>query len=279
VGDRQLPRALLGAAALLLDLDGTLYVHGAPVPGAPETVAALRRGGVPFRFVTNTTSRPREALVTRLRDYGFGAEPDEILTPVTAAGGLARERGHRVLAPFFPATSLVDLEGFELRGGTSGREASSRPDAVLVGDLGEQWTFGLMQEAFGYLIEGALLIALSRDRYWRRGDQLALDAGPFVAGLEYATSRDAILAGKPSPEFFHAAVASLGGRVSAEPPLAMIGDDLWSDIRGAQQAGYQGWLVRTGKFREDALRQSGITPDRILDSVADLRAAAEALAA
>jgi ribonucleotide monophosphatase NagD (HAD superfamily) len=49
----------------------------------------------------------------------------------------------------------------------------------------------------------------------------------------------------------------------------MVGDDLWSDVEGAQRAGLQGWLVRTGKFREDALRSSGIRPDRILDSVAD----------
>jgi phospholysine phosphohistidine inorganic pyrophosphate phosphatase len=279
VGDRQLPRPLLGAAAFLLDLDGTLYSHGAPVPGAPETVAALRRGRVPFRFVTNTTSRPRTELVSRLHEYGFAAEPHEILTPVTAAGQLARDRHCTVLAPFLPAASLVDLAGFELRGGVSGRRAIDRPQAVLVGDLGEQWTYALMQEAFGYVLDGALLVALSRDRYWRRADGLALDAGPFVAGLEYATSRPAILVGKPSPEFFRAAVAGLGPPVPAAELLAMIGDDLWSDVRGAQQAGYQGWLVRTGKFREDALRDSGITPDRILDSIADLREAAEALAA
>jgi len=249
------------------------------VPGAPETAAALRRGGIPFRFVTNTTSRPRAALVSRLRDYGFGAEPEEILTPVTAAGQLARERGYSVLAPFLPAASLVDLPGFELRGGTSERPAIERPQAVLVGDLGGQWTYALMQEAFGYLVDGAILVALSRDRYWRRGDGLALDAGPFVAGLEYATSREAILVGKPSLEFFRAAVASLGSPAPARESVAMIGDDLWSYVRGAQEAGYRGWLVRTGKFRDDALRDSGITPDRILDSIADLREAAEALAA
>jgi len=107
---------------------------------------------------------------------------------------------------------------------------------------------------------------------------LALDAGPFVAGLEYATSRAAILAGKPSPEFFRAAVASLPAG-SAESGLAMIGDDLWSDVRGAQEAGYRGWLVRTGKFREDALQESGIIPDRILESITDLREAAEGLPA
>lgn len=278
MGDRPVPRTVLGAPALLLDLDGTLYVSGAAVPGAPETVAALRRAGIPFRFVTNTTSRPRAGLVERLQGYGFTAAPEEVLTPVTAAARIARARGCTVVAPFLPAPALVDLSDLALVGGTSGLPADRTPQAVLVGDLGEQWTYALMQEAFTYVLDGALLIALSRDRYWRRGGVLALDAGPFVAGLEYATARAAILAGKPSPEFFRAAVASLPAG-SAEMGLAMIGDDLWSDVRGAQEAGYRGWLVRTGKFREDALQESGIVPDRILASITDLREAAEGLPA
>ena len=278
MGDRPVPRTVLGAPALLLDLDGTLYVSGAAVPGAPETVAALRRAGIPFRFVTNTTSRPRAGLVERLQGYGFTAAPEEVLTPVTAAARIARARGCTVVAPFLPAPAQADLSDLALVGGTSGLPADQTPQAVLVGDLGEQWTYALMQEAFTYVLDGALLIALSRDRYWRRGGVLALDAGPFVAGLEYATSRAAILAGKPSPEFFRAAVASLPAG-SAEAGLAMIGDDLWSDVRGAQEAGYRGWLVRTGKFREDALQESGIVPDRILESITDLREAAEGLPA
>jgi ribonucleotide monophosphatase NagD (HAD superfamily) len=64
-------------------------------------------------------------------------------------------------------------------------------------------------------------------------------------------------------------VRSLG--FAPERGVAMVGDDLWSDVEGAQRAGLQGWLVRTGKFRDDALRTAGITPDRILSSVAELR--------
>ena len=278
MGDRPVPRTVLGASALLLDLDGTLYGGGAAVPNAPETVDALRRAGVAFRFVTNTTSRSRAALVERLRGYGFAAAPEDVLTPAIAAALIARDHGATVVAPFLPASALADLEGFDLRGGISGRPAGPRPQAVLVGDLAEQWTYALMQEAFAYVLDGALLIALSRDRYWRRGTEIALDAGPFVAGLEYATSRTAVLAGKPSPEFFRAAVAALppGSDIRT---VAMIGDDVWSDVRGAQEAGYSGWLVRTGKFREDVLRESGVVPDRILGSVADLREAAEGLLA
>jgi ribonucleotide monophosphatase NagD (HAD superfamily) len=115
---------------------------------------------------------------------------------------------------------------------------------------------------------GASIIALSRDRFWQRGDRLALDAGPFVAALEYASGAEAVVAGKPSRAFYAAALASLG--IASPADAAMVGDDLWTDVQGAQQAGLEGWLVRTGKFRQDALRDSGITPHRVLPSVAAL---------
>ena len=142
------------------------------------------------------------------------------------------------------------------------------PQAVMVGDLGERWSYGLLQEAFEYVMAGAELIALSRDRYWWDQDRLALDAGPFVAALEFATGKSAMVAGKPSPSFYAAALQSLG--VQPAGSVAMIGDDLWSDVEGAQRAGLQGWLVRTGKYRETALTESAVLPDRILDSVAEL---------
>jgi HAD superfamily hydrolase (TIGR01458 family) len=142
------------------------------------------------------------------------------------------------------------------------------PDAILVGDLAEQWSYALMQEAFEYLMADARFIALSRDRYWQRGDRLALDAGPFVTGLEFSSGKTAEIAGKPSPAFYQGAVRSLG--LASTQGTVMVGDDLWSDIAGAQRAGLEGWLVRTGKFREAALQASGIHPDRVLDSVAAL---------
>jgi phospholysine phosphohistidine inorganic pyrophosphate phosphatase len=253
-------------AAYLLDLDGTLYAAGTAVPGAPAAVERLRRAGVPFRLVTNTTSRSRAMLVERLGSYGFRIGAEEVFTATLAGASLAREAGYRALAPFLPPPALEDLAGFDLVGGVSRRPGA--PDAVVLGDLGEGWTYAALQEAFEYVMAGAAIVALSRDRYWRRGESLALDAGPFVRALEYATGVEAQVAGKPSSAFYAAALASLGLGVS--PDAVMVGDDLWSDVEGAQRAGLQGWLVRTGKFREDALRDAGITPDRVLSSVASL---------
>jgi HAD superfamily hydrolase (TIGR01458 family) len=252
----------------LIDLDGTLYVNGSAVAGAPETLGRLRRRKVPFRLVTNTTSRSRSMLVKRLEEYGFQVGASEIFTATIAGAELARASGYGSIAPFTPEAALEDLGGFQLLGGTSGRAADRVPDAIMVGDLAERWSYRLMQEAFGYLMEGVGFIALSRDRYWLHEGRLALDAGAFVAGLEFAAGKSARVAGKPSPEFFQAAARSLGP-VRAES-VAMVGDDLWSDVEGAQGAGLQGWLVRTGKYRSAALSESGIRPDRILDSIAGL---------
>jgi HAD superfamily hydrolase (TIGR01450 family) len=266
---------------LLLDLDGTIYLDHGAIPGAVELVRTLRLRGIPYRFVTNTTGRPRGQLVERLRGYGFEVSAEEIITPVGAAVALCRERGHRVVAPYVPFATLEDFEELVLEAGMAERwkEGSdahsafppSRPTAVVVGDLGEEWTFARLNQAFRLLMDGADLIALSRDRYWMRRDGLALDAGPFVAGLELATGRTAAVTGKPNAAFFHAAVRSLG--LPADTPgrdIVMVGDDVWSDVDGAQRAGYQGWLVRTGKFRAETLDSSGVVPERVLENVAEL---------
>jgi phospholysine phosphohistidine inorganic pyrophosphate phosphatase len=257
-------------SAYLLDLDGTLYAAGAAIPGAIDLIARLRAARTPFRLVTNTTSRSRRLLVERLRGYGFEVEAGEIFTATLAGVALARNAGYSRVAPFVPAPALEDMTELDLIGGTFGKPDKSQapPAAVILGDLGEQWTYALLQEAFEYLMGGAALVALSRDRYWLQGDRLALDAGPFVAALEFAAGVTASVAGKPSPAFYAAALESMG--VSDPARAAMVGDDLWSDVQGAQRAGLQGWLVRTGKFRAEVLRSSTIAPDRILPSIAEL---------
>ncbi len=257
-------------SAFLLDLDGTLYADGAAIPGAVGVLGRLRAAGVPFRLVTNTTSRSRAMLVERLGGYGFTVGPEELFTATLAGAAHAAGEGYRRAAPFLPEAALPDLAALDLAGGTSGRTppAGWRPDAVVVGDLGARWSHAVLQEAFDFLMQGAALVALSRDRYWLQGGRLTLDAGPFVAALEYASGRAASVAGKPSPGFYRAALAALGGLPAGE--VAMVGDDLWSDVQGAQAAGLRGWLVRTGKFRPEALEAGEVRPDRVLASVAEL---------
>ncbi len=249
--------------AFLLDLDGTLYTDAGPIPGAVEALAELRRRGVPFRYVTNTTRRSRRLLADRLAGYGFAVEPAEIITAVMAGVALLAGRGVRRVAAYVAPETAEDFARFDL--------AAEHPEAVVVGDMGEAWDFTTLNRAFHQLMDGADLLALQRDRYWLKGDALALDAGPFVAALEYATGKSAALCGKPSAAFYRAALSSLPVAAAAAPrDVVMVGDDLWGDVEGAQRAGLSAWMVRTGKFRDEVVNASGIQPDRIIGSVAEL---------
>ncbi len=258
--------------AFLFDLDGTLYTGEGPIAGAVETIAELRQRGVPFRFVTNTTRMGRRSIVERLTSYGFAVREDELFTPAVATSNILRERGIETVAPFVATDLLDDLSGIELCGGVTGLQVDATPDGVLIGDLGDDWTPQFLNEAFRYVMDGAVLIALQKGRYWLGPSGLELDVGAYVAALEFASGREALLCGKPLATFFDAVVGSL----DLEPPFSpserpvMVGDDLWNDIAGAQKAGLAAWLVRTGKFREDVLEESGVSPDRVIGSVVEV---------
>jgi HAD superfamily hydrolase (TIGR01458 family) len=135
---------------------------------------------------------------------------------------------------------------------------------VILGDLGDEFTPETLNGAFRLLMDGAELLALQHNRYWRRADGLALDVGAYSAALEYASGREAVVVGKPSAQFFHAAVADMGLEEAV-----MIGDDAEADVAGAMAAGLAGVLVRTGKYRDDAITRR-VTPTAIVDSIVDV---------
>ena len=250
---------LEGVEGLLLDLSGVVYVEDEAVPGAAEALGEFRGRGIPVRLVTNTTMRPRQSILERLERLGLEAEPDELITPATLAASRCAEAGFESVALVVLDELREDLEGLEQRSGSV--------DAVIVGDLGDRWDFDVLNRAFRQLMDGAALIALQKNRYWETAEGLSLDAGPFVAALEYASGREAEVVGKPSAAFFELAVRELG--VPAER-AAMVGDDVEADVGGALDAGLAGILVRTGKFREELVRESGVEPTAIVDSIADV---------
>ena len=129
--------------------------------------------------------------------------------------------------------------------------------------------------AFAELQSGAELYCLHKNRWWQTSRGPLLDAGAFVAGLEYASDLDATVLGKPSPSYFAAALEHL----DAEPELTwIVTDDLEDDVRGAQLFGMRTVLVRTGKFRPETLDRSDVVPDIVLSSIAQLPGLARALA-
>ena len=247
------------AGGLLFDLDGTVYQEGRAIPGAAEALETLRRRELPFRFTTNTTRRPRAALAARLREMGIPAHPEEILSAPAAAARWLRDRGVRRAQLLLAEAAFEEFSGLEI--------VDRAPEVVVVGDLGAGWTFPLLDQAFRNLMDGAELLALQRNRYWHTDGGLSLDAGPFVAALEYGSGKTATLVGKPSPAFFAAAARELG-----LPPerIAVVGDDLESDVAGARAAGMIGVAVRTGKYRPQDEERARQAADGVLDSIAGI---------
>ena len=250
-------------AALLLDIDGVLHVGDEPLPGAVESLQLLRElaGGV--RLVTNTTSKSRRAIVEHLRGLGFEVGEGEVVTPAALAVAHCRDRGYGRVSLMVGDSLREDMDELDAA-------ADDEPtEAIVLGDLGPGFTPETLNAAFRRLMDGAELIVLQHNRYWRRADGLALDVGAYAAALEYASGVEPIVVGKPSREFFVAALDQLG----AEPAAAvMVGDDIEADVGGGLDAGIASILVRTGKYREDAVAASGVVPSATVDSIADLPA-------
>lgn len=250
----------MNVKGFLLDIDGVLTVSWEPIPGAVEALATLREADIPFLLITNTTVKTRRELVTTLREGGFDVRGDELLTATVGTGAYLR-RHHPGARCYLIAKADVseDLTGIEL--------VEDDAEVVVISGAEEGFTYERLNRAFNMLMSGAKLVAMHRNLYWKTGDGMKLDAGAFVAGLELAADVESTVVGKPSPEFFDAALDLLG----VERVLtAMVGDDIESDVLAAQKSGLVGVQVRTGKFRESDLERASGTPDHIIDSIADL---------
>ena len=138
-------------------------------------------------------------------------------------------------------------------------------DVVVLGGAGPDFSYPVVNQIFRRLMNGAALVGMHRNLYWRTADGWELDGGAYVAGLEEAAGVTATICGKPAPAYFASALDSLG---VAPERAAIVGDDMTNDVLGAQAAGLVGVLVRTGKFQESDLERG--RPDHVIDSVADV---------
>ena len=244
---------------LLLDLEGVLYEGDTPIPGVADAIGSLAASGFEIRYLTNTTTRPRQAILDRLTGMGFNLRAEHVFTPGIAAGRLLRTRKltriHLAAVPEL-AEDFSDVELVE-----------DDPEAIVLGDLYRSFDWDRLNALFRMMQQGALLLALHKNRYCRREGDIALDLGPFVAALDYATGTNAEIVGKPSALFFDLALADLG--VDARS-VAMVGDDIEADIGGAGQAGITTIQVKTGKFTSKDRDHPSIRPDHLISSAADL---------
>jgi HAD superfamily hydrolase (TIGR01458 family) len=248
---------------LLLDIDGVLAVSWEPMPGAVDAMRRLREGGVPFRLITNTTTKTRSDLAGTLAEAGFDVTGEDVVTAVVATGAYlgTTHPGAKVFV-LSDGEATTDLAGVEL-------VAVDDADVIVIGGACEDFTYETMNRIFRRLMDGASLIGMHRNLFWKTSAGWELDGGAYIAGLEEAADTKATICGKPEQAYFDSALAMLG--VSADR-AAMVGDDIVNDILGAQAAGLTGILVRTGKYREGDEDRRGERPDHVLPSFADVPA-------
>ncbi len=247
--------------SFLIDINGVLYTDDMPISGASDTIDFLRDKGYLFRFISNATQSCRKSAHRKLLDFGFNIKEEDIFSAPVATARYIKKTGKKRC--FLLATGDVKKD-FTKEGLTL---TEKDPDYVVVGDAGKDFTFDGMNKAFNFLLDGAGLIAMEKDRYWRSPGGLALCGGAYTAALEYASGKKAVLIGKPSKDFLNLALADM--KAKPKDTIA-VGDDLVTDIAGAQRAGMKAYLVTTGKHRKEDLKGSVIKPDRVLDSIVDL---------
>lgn len=245
---------------VLLDLSGVVYVGDTALPGAIDAVARLRAAGLPLRFLTNTTSKSRRVILEGLRRIGLSCPDEELMTPAQVARNLLAKGNmcaHLLISP----NLTEDFADTPAKG----------KKALVIGDAGRGFTYAALNEAFRALDDGAEFFALAANRTFLDSDgKRSLDTGAFVVALEYATQRKATVLGKPSPDFFQAALSSMACKAE---DAVMIGDDAEADVSGALAAGIgTGLLVRTGKYATGDEDRVDPAPTAVVD---DLEAAVD----
>lgn len=244
---------------VLLDLDGVVFVGDKAIPGAAEALNELRSQGLALRFLTNNSTRSSEKLHTDMVAMGLPIERAEIINTPKAASLYLKQFDNPSLYLVLTDSAKQDFVEF--------KQTDTKPDFIVMGDIYDGWSYDLLDGIFNMMLNGSKLIALHKGRYWLTPKGLQVDIGLFVAGLEYVTGKEAIVLGKPSKTFFDLSLANI--RLSKEEVM-MIGDDIETDVGGAQQAGIRGVLVKTGKYREDLIAKSSVRPDHVIDSIAGL---------
>jgi len=244
---------------ILFDIDGVLYTGNTAIAGAIEAIEQIRTQGIICRFVTNTSTLSISALQAKMRNLGFNIGRDEIISAPQAAVNYLKTQDNPVCRLLLADNVKEDFSAFA--------QSDTKANYIVVGDIGDAWNYQMLNEVFASLMRGAKLIAIHKNRFWQTERGLQMDIGAFVSALEYAGNTTAMIIGKPAADFFNIAIADMHLKASE---VLMIGDDIDSDIGGAQAVDIKSVLVRTGKYREEYAAASAIKPDFLIDSVKDL---------
>jgi arabinose operon protein AraL len=244
----------------IFDLDGTVYLGEAALPGAVESIATLRRMGKRVLFVSNKPLEPRETYATKLRNLGIPAQPEDVITSGFVLGYHLAQMYPKFIYYLIGEQNLLnELRGHGLNIVSEFLEQDALEvinphniDAVIVA-FDRTLDYRKLNTAYQALIKGAKFFATNADKMCPMPGGGIPDAGGTIAALEHMTGRKLeLLAGKPSHLIATVALERLN--LPAERVM-MVGDRLETDILMGQQAGMQTAVTLTGaSSREDALK-------------------------
>lgn len=218
----------------LIDFDGVLKVDNKPAENIEQFITFLNDRNIPAIILSNSTRMRGDTINNFFAENGIENSPIAI-TPVDIALSIVEAKYSRVKIYCVEEVNRI-FSNYD----------NHNPEAVIIGDLGGAWTFEIMNEIFSHVRNGAEIIALQKNKFWKsESGELQLDAGAFISAIEFAKDKKATLIGKPSNNFFKTALKQIG--FSLRDRFIMIGDDIYTDIAPAQSLGGKGILIYTGK--------------------------------
>ena len=245
---------------LLIDLEGVLYSDNKLIPGSIEVIKELRKNNLKLRFLTNTTTTPRNLIFNKLQDFGFNIKEEEIFTPIVATKNYLRDNRVKKIALVTNVGIIEEFNDYEI--------TQKNPEVVIMGDIYKNFKWEILDRIFKLVyLENSALIALHQNKYCMRDGKISLDLGPFVKAIEYSSGKKSILMGKPEKNFFYLAIKDINIK---KDNVLMIGDDIVSDIKGAKDFGVRAIQVKTGKYQNSDCDNKIVQPDERIDSIVDI---------
>ena len=233
---------------LLIDLDGVIKLGDFPAPDAKEIFNFIYENKIPACILSNSTLRTGD----QIKEFFALHKIDLSIPAITAFDStLAFIKNNYKKVQVYCRDYLIHH--------FNGMIDEENPEAIVIGDIEDKWNYQIMNEIFKKVYSGADLVAMHKNKYWYPKDELMIDTGAFIKGIEFAASKEAIVIGKPSFHYFKAALYKIGSKI--EDGFYMIGDDIENDVKAAQNLGGKGILIYTGKTKFPIENNFSIKPD------------------
>ena len=247
--------------AYILDLDGVVYRGRTVIPGACESIERLRSSGPGVVFLTNNATRTREAIARRLVDMGILCNAGDVISSAYAASVYIKENyGSSTIYPVGEQGLVEELE-------RAGHTINERDADYVVAGLDREFTYEKLARALDLLMNGAGFIATNNDTMLPTEHGFLPGAGSMVAAIQAASGVVPYVIGKPNKPIMDVLLKEYGLK---SEECVMVGDRLETDILAGIKAGMRTVLVLTGASGKEDIESSGIRPDSVLDSIADL---------